>query len=111
MDLGTDRFGFGYGGTGKKSNNKQFDSYGQEFGMNDVIGCYLNLDLGEIKYSKNGIDLGRAFSLSEQIKSTAIFPAVVLKVSLQQCSSCFCFMEKKYLFHIYYRRNFHIIFS
>jgi ATP-dependent RNA helicase DDX1 len=29
LDLGTDRFGFGYGGTGKKSFNKDFASYGQ----------------------------------------------------------------------------------
>lgn len=29
LDLGTDRFGFGFGGTGKKSNNRQFDDYGQ----------------------------------------------------------------------------------
>jgi hypothetical protein len=28
-DLGTDRMGFGFGGTGKKSNNKQFDTYGE----------------------------------------------------------------------------------
>lgn len=27
--LGTDKYGFGFGGTGKKSNNKQFDSYGE----------------------------------------------------------------------------------
>lgn len=26
---GTDKYGFGFGGTGKKSNNKQFDSYGE----------------------------------------------------------------------------------
>ena len=29
LDLGTDRLGFGFGGTGKKSNNKQFDNYGE----------------------------------------------------------------------------------
>lgn len=29
LDLGTDRFGFGFGGTGKKSFNKQFEDYGQ----------------------------------------------------------------------------------
>ena len=28
LDLGTCRFGFGFGGTGKKSNNKQFDCHG-----------------------------------------------------------------------------------
>lgn len=27
--LGTDKYGFGFGGTGKKSHNKQFDSYGE----------------------------------------------------------------------------------
>lgn len=29
LDLGTDKFGFGFGGTGKKSFGKQFDSYGE----------------------------------------------------------------------------------
>ncbi|KAG9494613.1 hypothetical protein GDO78_002121 [Eleutherodactylus coqui] len=29
LDLGTDKFGFGFGGTGKKSHNKQFDNYGE----------------------------------------------------------------------------------
>jgi ATP-dependent RNA helicase DDX1 len=42
--LGTCRFGFGFGGTGKKSNNKQFDDYGGPFGKADIIGCQLDLD-------------------------------------------------------------------
>lgn len=29
LNLGTDKFGFGFGGTGKKSFNKQFDDYGE----------------------------------------------------------------------------------
>jgi len=29
LDLGTDREGFGFGGTGKKSFGRQFDSYGE----------------------------------------------------------------------------------
>lgn len=29
LDLGTDKFGFGFGGTGKKSWGKQFDTYGE----------------------------------------------------------------------------------
>lgn len=33
LSSGTDKFGFGFGGTGKKSHNKQFDSYG-EVGLN-----------------------------------------------------------------------------
>jgi len=29
LDLGTDKEGFGFGGTGKKSFGRQFDSYGE----------------------------------------------------------------------------------
>ncbi|KAI8759448.1 ATP-dependent RNA helicase DDX1, partial [Biomphalaria glabrata] len=29
LDLGTDKFGFGFGGTGKKSFDKKFDDYGE----------------------------------------------------------------------------------
>lgn len=79
--MGTDKFGFGFGGTGKKSNAKQFDDYGEAFGMHDVIGCYLDLDKGEIRYTKNGVDLGKAFDLNAQQKSQTYFPAVVLKNS------------------------------
>ncbi|XP_012232015.1 ATP-dependent RNA helicase Ddx1 [Linepithema humile] len=79
LDLGTDNFGYGFGGTGKKSNAKQFDNYGEAFGMHDVIGCFLDLVKGEIKYTKNGGDLGVAFTLNAQQKSQTYFPAVVLK--------------------------------
>lgn len=78
--MGTDKFGFGFGGTGKKSNNKQFDDYGEAFGMHDVIGCYLNLDDWTVSYSKNGADLGQAFSINQQLRNATFFPAVVLKV-------------------------------
>ncbi|CAL7934575.1 unnamed protein product [Xylocopa violacea] len=79
LDLGTDKFGFGFGGTGKKSNAKQFDNYGEAFGMHDVIGCLLNLSKGEISFTKNGVDLGVAFTLNGQQKSQTFYPAVVLK--------------------------------
>lgn len=32
LELGTDRQGFGFGGTGKKSFGRSFDDYGQTFG-------------------------------------------------------------------------------
>ncbi|XP_047999497.1 ATP-dependent RNA helicase Ddx1 [Leguminivora glycinivorella] len=79
LDLGTDRSGFGFGGTGKKSNAKQFDDYGEAYGKNDVIGCLLNFNAGEIRYSKNGEDLGVAFKLDQSRKSDCYYPAVVLK--------------------------------
>lgn len=79
LDLGTDKFGFGFGGTGKKSFGKQFDTYGQPYGKNDVVGCYLNLDDWKIKYSLNGVSLGDAFSIPPNLKKMSFFVAVCMK--------------------------------
>lgn len=79
LDLGTDRFGFGFGGTGKKSNNKQFDDYGEAFGMHDVIGCFLDLNKMEISFTKNGKNLGLAFKVPDSLRNETFYPAVVLK--------------------------------
>ncbi|XP_003747414.1 ATP-dependent RNA helicase DDX1 [Galendromus occidentalis] len=79
LDLGTDKYGYGFGGTGKKSFNKSFDAYGEPFGIHDVIGCYLDLDEFTIKWSKNGVDLGKAFSIATHLQREIFFPAVVLK--------------------------------
>ncbi|XP_050396746.1 ATP-dependent RNA helicase DDX1 [Patella vulgata] len=79
LDLGTDRFGYGFGGTGKKSSAKQFDSYGEPFGINDTIGNYLDMEKGEIRWSKNGVDLGKAYDIPRQMLNEKFFAAVVLK--------------------------------
>ncbi|KAG8445665.1 hypothetical protein GDO86_010444 [Hymenochirus boettgeri] len=79
LDLGTDKFGFGFGGTGKKSHNKQFDNYGEEFTMHDTIGCYLDIDNGSVKFSKNGKDLGLAFQIPSHLKNQSFFASCVLK--------------------------------
>lgn len=47
--------------------------------MHDVIGCFLDLVNGEIKFTKNGDDLGVAFTLNPRQKSETYYPAVVLK--------------------------------
>lgn len=78
-DVGTDNESFGFGGTGKKSTNKQFDTYGEPFGKDDVIGCYLNLEVGYIKFSKNGKDLGRAFEMQKRLEGRAYYASVTLK--------------------------------
>lgn len=39
--VGEEAFSFGYGGTGKKSSDCKFADYGEKFGENDVIGCYV----------------------------------------------------------------------
>ena len=41
MQLGEEPFSWGYGGTGMKSLNCKFAKYGQQFGVGDVIGCFL----------------------------------------------------------------------
>ncbi|XP_078450511.1 ATP-dependent RNA helicase DDX1 isoform X2 [Lampetra fluviatilis] len=79
LDLGTDKFGFGFGGTGKKSNNKQFDTYGESFTMHDVVGSYIDMDAGTIKFAKNGVDLGLAFEIPPPLKGQAMFASCVLK--------------------------------
>ena len=78
-ELGKDLHGFGYGGTGMKSYNSNFEAYGIKYSDNDVVGCYLDLDEGHISYSVNGKFLGKAFSLSESVKGSVLFPAYVLK--------------------------------
>ena len=41
LNLGTDKFGFGFGGTGKKSFNKQFDDYGEVSPNNIYVSTVL----------------------------------------------------------------------
>ncbi|EDW44456.1 ATP-dependent RNA helicase Ddx1 [Drosophila sechellia] len=79
LDLGTCRMGFGFGGTGKKSNNRQFDDYGEAFGKADVIGCLLDLQRQEVSFTKNGQNLGVAFRLPDNLAKETFYPAVVLK--------------------------------
>jgi ATP-dependent RNA helicase DDX1 len=78
-DVGTDTFSFGFGGTGKKSNAKQFTDYGEAFGINDVIGCMLDLQNLEISFTKNGKNFGVAFRIPNHLKNEAFYPSVVLK--------------------------------
>ncbi|KAL6067962.1 ATP-dependent RNA helicase ddx1 [Balamuthia mandrillaris] len=78
-NLGTDPGGFGFGGTGMKSNRKQFDHYGDSFGKGDVIGCYIDLDDGVITWAKNGNIFEKAFDVPSRMRSYPFHPAVVLK--------------------------------
>lgn len=79
LDLGTSSTGYGYGGTGKKVNGNVFSDYGAVYSAGDLIGCCLDLDAGTISFSKNGTDLGIAFS---DVKSDLqYFPTLCLKGS------------------------------
>ncbi|KAJ0063737.1 hypothetical protein NL108_006676, partial [Boleophthalmus pectinirostris] len=93
--LGEEPFSFGYGGTGKKSSDCKFADYGERFGENDVIGCYIDFESGdevEMSYSKNGVSLGVAFrTTKEALAGRALFPHVLVK----NCAVEFNFGQKE----------------
>ncbi|XP_072248001.1 heterogeneous nuclear ribonucleoprotein U-like protein 1 isoform X3 [Leuresthes tenuis] len=81
--LGEEPFSFGYGGTGKKSSDCKFADYGEKFGENDVIGCYIDFeseDEVQMGFSKNGVYMGVAFrTTKEELAGRALFPHVLVK--------------------------------
>jgi len=84
-ELGRDVYGFGYGGTGKKSYSNEFIDYGETFSDSDVIGCFLDFTKdcvgGDgITYTKNGKVMGKAFDLSSSMSGMVLFPAIALKM-------------------------------
>ncbi|MEQ2170801.1 Heteroproteinous nuclear ribonucleoprotein U-like protein 1 [Goodea atripinnis] len=88
-------FSFGYGGTGKKSSDCKFADYGEKFGENDVIGCYIDFESSnevEMGFSKNGVNLGVAFrTTKEALAGRALFPHVLVK----NCAVEFNFGQKR----------------
>eukprot|EP00993_Chasmostoma_nieuportense_P002533 NODE_331_length_2397_cov_30.981498_g309_i0.p1 GENE.NODE_331_length_2397_cov_30.981498_g309_i0~~NODE_331_length_2397_cov_30.981498_g309_i0.p1 ORF type:complete len:764 (+),score=193.76 NODE_331_length_2397_cov_30.981498_g309_i0:58-2349(+) len=79
-ELGSDRLGFGFGGTAKKAFARQFDDYGVPFGKNDTVGCLLDRVEGKVLFMVNGKNQGEAFSpLPSALKEEALYPAVVMK--------------------------------
>ncbi|XP_030007346.1 heterogeneous nuclear ribonucleoprotein U-like protein 1 [Sphaeramia orbicularis] len=93
--LGEEAFSFGYGGTGKKSCDCKFGDYGERFGENDVIGCYIDFDSSdevEMGFTKNGVWLGVAFrTTKEALAGRALFPHVLVK----NCAVEFNFGQKR----------------
>lgn len=79
LALGTDNAGFGFGGTGKKSYSNAFDSYGEPYGLGDVIGCMIDRKRSCISFFKNGNPLGVAFEIPGSLQRQALFPAICLK--------------------------------
>lgn len=85
--LGESKVSFGLCENGKKANNGEFVEFGKSFGLDDVIGCYLNLDSSpcNIQFTLNGENLGVAFEfeksevLGEGENCAALFPHVITK--------------------------------
>ncbi|VEL16709.1 unnamed protein product [Protopolystoma xenopodis] len=78
-EIGTDAESFGFGGTGRASHKRQFDVYGDSFGLGDTVGCFLDLDNAAISWSKNGANLGKAFDVPSHLIQAGLFPSVSLK--------------------------------
>jgi hypothetical protein len=73
LELGTCVHGFGYGGTAKKSHKKQFENYGEPYGLGDTIGCFLDADAGTIHFSKNGMCCNAIVSNHRAISSVRYY--------------------------------------
>ncbi|XP_032446850.1 heterogeneous nuclear ribonucleoprotein U-like protein 1 isoform X2 [Xiphophorus hellerii] len=93
--LGEEPFSFGYGGTGKKSSDCKFADYGEKFGENDIIGCYIDFESSDevtMGFLKNGVNLGVAFrTTKEALAGRALFPHVLVK----NCAVEFNFGQKR----------------
>ena len=75
--VGFDKWSYGYRDiNGSKCNNsKRIDNYGDSYSVGDVIGCLIKLNadpkLNEMRFFKNGIDQGVAYSGSSNTNDTS----------------------------------------
>ncbi|KAH8372583.1 hypothetical protein KR009_000148 [Drosophila setifemur] len=81
--LGEAEHSFAYCETGRKANQGEFSAYGKPYQLDDVIGCYLDLESQPctIKYTLNGEDLGEAFNFEKSTlgEEGVLFPHIVTK--------------------------------
>lgn len=81
--LGESENSFAYCESGRKATNGEFVEFSKPYQLDDVIGCYLDLESTPctIKYTLNGEDLGVAFEFDKAIlgEDQALFPHVLTK--------------------------------
>jgi hypothetical protein len=99
--LGEFNDSFAYTSTGKKmskTNDELIEeTYGESFGLSDVLASYIDFDenLIRISFTKNGEDYGQAFEFSK-IDSNEFYPHILVKNVKFECnfgqlvSSSFC---------------------
>ncbi|XP_694691.5 heterogeneous nuclear ribonucleoprotein U isoform X1 [Danio rerio] len=78
--LGEEAYSYAFSMTAKKTSNAVTEDYGETFDENDVVGCFINFDGAEVEisFSKNGEDLGKAFTVSkDELKGKPLFPHVL----------------------------------
>eukprot|EP01060_Flectonema_neradi_P020381 TRINITY_DN2790_c0_g1_i1.p1 TRINITY_DN2790_c0_g1~~TRINITY_DN2790_c0_g1_i1.p1 ORF type:complete len:849 (+),score=168.74 TRINITY_DN2790_c0_g1_i1:128-2548(+) len=81
LNLGYDKFGFGYHSSGQKVHNNKHLDYGPSFAIGDKIICLCDRDNNTISYIKNGEQIGEAFQIPDRCFDIPLFPCV---------SSAFC---------------------
>lgn len=82
LQLGERKNSFAYGGSGQKGLNNEFSEYGCTFGLDDVVGVYLDLDSFPctIQYTVNGKEQGIAFEFNKtDLEGEALFPHISSK--------------------------------
>lgn len=84
--IGESKASFALCENGKKATNGEFAEFGKPFGLDDVIGCYLDLDSSpcNIQFTLNGEDLGTAFEFEKsevlgEGEEKALFPHILTK--------------------------------
>jgi len=63
----------------KKVNNKEFSDYAEKWDVADALGCFLDLDLYTVSFSRNGTWLQVAYVIPEQFRGKFFFPHICLK--------------------------------
>ncbi|CAJ1423301.1 unnamed protein product [Effrenium voratum] len=73
-DLGADKGGYGFGGTGKKVTGGVFEPYGQNFGVGDTIHCEAERENGRLRigFAKNAEPLGVAYEVKDADRTQGI---------------------------------------
>lgn len=82
LQLGERKNSFAYGGSGQKALNNEFSEYGCTFGLDDVVGVYLDLESFPctIQYTVNGKEQGIAFEFNKSdLEGEALFPHISSK--------------------------------
>ncbi|XP_063931032.1 heterogeneous nuclear ribonucleoprotein U-like protein 1 isoform X2 [Zophobas morio] len=81
LQLGEDKYSYGYESSGSFVTNKEFQQYGVQFGIGDVITSFLCIDENRISisYAVNGVPQLEAVQIpySEMPENFALFPHVL----------------------------------